>query len=277
MCIRDKSNYYHILKTMDIAFALLFLMFYICFYIAFWNIVTSVFLEKAIIETAVDMEKLAVAKREQDDKDLIASENILYNVVKDCTNPITKDEFFKAPECPQTRACFEGRGLDMTDRSADALADTCQQFSSIQQLSQNSQFSRGCTTLQSKREGHPTSQRPQLPSSHGRHVFRFSQHPDLSHDADQDSDALADASQHFSISQVTPILRSRPSTVRRAHSEELGEVKSVPRHTFPRRVSRHLRVGMASILKLVIMVWGAVVYWLRGSGRDPQDQHRGTP
>ena len=208
---------------------------------------------------------------------------------RDCTilqsrregHPISQRSQFSRQSSKQVLRCSEHpEARHDTDHSSDALADTCQQFSSMQQLSHNSQFSRGCTTLQRKREGHPISHRSQFSSSQGRHVFRCSEHPEMSHDTDHDADAVADTSQQFSITQVAPSLRSRPSTSRRAHSEDVGETTYVPRRTHPRRLSRHFRLGLSLIQRLVIMV--GVQWWVgcAGQGGTPRTstvEPRSTP
>merc|ERR1712151_818055 len=91
-------------------------LFFLCFFqIAIWNVVSSVFLERAIRAVSADTQQMADTKMKQQ-KDHV---NFLIGLLDSCQTDgddcISKIEFLKAAHDPMVRAHFALYGLDITN------------------------------------------------------------------------------------------------------------------------------------------------------------------
>lgn len=97
-------------------FASLLFLFYIAFFaIAVWNIITSIFIEHAILRVRPTTRDLMVEKHKQDIADIEELKGLFRKIDTDMSRNISAEEFFRFAEDTEAMEALQVRGLDIKD------------------------------------------------------------------------------------------------------------------------------------------------------------------
>eukprot|EP00928_Gymnodinium_smaydae_P054792 TRINITY_DN38500_c0_g1_i1.p1 TRINITY_DN38500_c0_g1~~TRINITY_DN38500_c0_g1_i1.p1 ORF type:complete len:311 (+),score=66.09 TRINITY_DN38500_c0_g1_i1:94-1026(+) len=111
----DWNVHYVLLERIGFFPAALFLFFVMFFTIAVWNIITGLFLEKAMGMAKPDLESLAFERQSQDHRDIKELLILCRGLDADGSGLITFDEFADFMRNEQFRVFFDLRGIDIKD------------------------------------------------------------------------------------------------------------------------------------------------------------------
>merc|ERR1712151_1073637 len=111
----DWKQIYDMVVLMGPIAYIVFLFVLTFFLIAAWNIVTAVFLEKAMKKAEEDVDRKTTEKRREDRIRMKEFLERIKKMDKDGNHRLGKKEFTEALEDPGVASYFELRGLDVID------------------------------------------------------------------------------------------------------------------------------------------------------------------
>jgi len=111
----DWGKMYHLLTYTGPANPIIFLLYILFFIIAAWNIVTSLFIEKALALAQPDLDSQVLEKRRKDIADAKDLMGLMKAMDDSNSGTISLDAFKMFLDQPRFRAFFEIRNIDIRD------------------------------------------------------------------------------------------------------------------------------------------------------------------
>jgi len=111
----DWGEYFDIVANVGVVASIIFVIYVLFFLIAAWNIVTSLFIEKALDIAQPDMERQLLLKRRQDLRDSEDLMRLMTAMDDDHSGTISLLEFKRVMLMPRILAFFELRNIDIKD------------------------------------------------------------------------------------------------------------------------------------------------------------------
>jgi hypothetical protein len=112
---RDWSEPFTVLEASTWWAQMVYVFFIAFFTIAVWNIVTAIFIEKAMGLTEPDRHEVMLKERRTELRDAIELREILVDVDVDGSNTLTPDEFEQVCKIPEFRHFLDSRGIHIKE------------------------------------------------------------------------------------------------------------------------------------------------------------------
>lgn len=111
----DWGHLFDVVKHTGIFGGMLFVAYIVFFIFAFFNIITSIFVDRAMGFAKPDHETLVLEKRRADQKLAEELTEVIRQLDKDGGGVISHEEMLSLAERPEVRTCFEMAGLNISD------------------------------------------------------------------------------------------------------------------------------------------------------------------
>jgi len=111
----DWMNFYSLIEQTGVLYTLLFLAFITWFTISVWNIVTSLFVEKALSLVVPDIDKQVLERKVELQENCVALKNILTELDTDGSGLISMSEISQVMTHGSVSSYLEVMGLDVKD------------------------------------------------------------------------------------------------------------------------------------------------------------------
>merc|ERR1719245_2901704 len=111
----DWISLYDAIRPLGLLECLVFLFFILFFIISIWNIVTSMFVEQALLLAQPDIDEIMVQARRKDVSDALELQKLFERADKDKSNTISLNEFSEFLLEPKFEHYLRARGIDIKE------------------------------------------------------------------------------------------------------------------------------------------------------------------